>query len=425
MEDESHRVPKQWYKNKKAIILLLIFFFPVGLFLMWKYSTWSKKTRWVVTGSVILLLIFGYISSYNSTPTITVSNIKDSRASTDDAEYTLVGEIYSLKDTSLTINEQTIPLSESSKFNHKVTLAEGDNVFNLTATNENGTETEIITIHRTTQAEFAARAEAERLAAEKNKAESDAKTALEKAEAEAKLATDSKTQPETQPQQDANSNSGNTNSFYINNAYFKGDNKYDVVVYSSNKDTLRIYVNDGDYVTAEVNKEGWATFQKVKITGRSKLSFAKKVGWIDYYPVNYVNYISVAGENVTFIDAETAASLDKAEAERKAQEEAKTIDTNEQIYLRQVSKDAILTLLKAPSTAEFAGDGFIESPLQGWQGGWATDYADVYYMQSYVDSENSFGAMLRSEFRVGFRISNGNYNIVFVFFDGKEILDNR
>ena len=90
----------------------------------------------------------------------------------------------------------------------------------------------------------------------------------------------------------------NDDAFYINKAYFKGDGEYDIVVYSSNKDTLKIYINDDKSVKAKVNKEGWATFKKVKLSGQSKLSFAKKVGFSKYYPVNYVNYISVDNEKV-------------------------------------------------------------------------------------------------------------------------------
>lgn len=32
----------KWYKKTGWIIFLLIFFFPVGLFLMWKYAKWNK-----------------------------------------------------------------------------------------------------------------------------------------------------------------------------------------------------------------------------------------------------------------------------------------------------------------------------------------------------------------------------------------------
>lgn len=49
---------QKWFQNSTAIILLLIFFFPVGLFLMWKYSNWKKSIKCVIT----VVIIIGVIS---------------------------------------------------------------------------------------------------------------------------------------------------------------------------------------------------------------------------------------------------------------------------------------------------------------------------------------------------------------------------
>jgi hypothetical protein len=94
----------------------------------------------------------------------------------------------------------------------------------------------------------------------------------------------------------------NNNAFYVNNAYFKGDGKYDVVVHDPNRDTLQIYVNGNKSVKAKVNKKGFATFQKVKLTGQSKLSFTKKVSWFKYARVNYTKYIHVDAARVVLSD---------------------------------------------------------------------------------------------------------------------------
>jgi hypothetical protein len=45
----SENKQKPWYKRDFAIILLLIFFWPVGLYLMWKYSKWSTPVKWTLT----------------------------------------------------------------------------------------------------------------------------------------------------------------------------------------------------------------------------------------------------------------------------------------------------------------------------------------------------------------------------------------
>lgn len=47
----------KWYQKNPFIILLLVLFFPVGLYLMWKHSDWSPKTKWIVTG-VLLVFVF-------------------------------------------------------------------------------------------------------------------------------------------------------------------------------------------------------------------------------------------------------------------------------------------------------------------------------------------------------------------------------
>lgn len=53
---------KQIYEKTWFIIFLLIFFFPVGLFLMWKYSHWSKAVKVIVTILIGLMVIFTIVS---------------------------------------------------------------------------------------------------------------------------------------------------------------------------------------------------------------------------------------------------------------------------------------------------------------------------------------------------------------------------
>tara|TARA_B100001250_G_scaffold275655_1_gene238132 strand:- start:3064 stop:3552 length:489 start_codon:yes stop_codon:yes gene_type:complete len=53
------QLEKKWYQKPTTVVLLLIFFFPVGLYLMWKYEIWSKTARWVVT----VILALGIIAS--------------------------------------------------------------------------------------------------------------------------------------------------------------------------------------------------------------------------------------------------------------------------------------------------------------------------------------------------------------------------
>lgn len=47
----------KWYQKTWVVILFLVFFFPVGLFLMWKYSNWNKVVKGAVTGLFCILII--------------------------------------------------------------------------------------------------------------------------------------------------------------------------------------------------------------------------------------------------------------------------------------------------------------------------------------------------------------------------------
>lgn len=62
-------IKKKWYQSNVAIIALLIFFFPVGLFLMWKYAGWNKVVKIVVTGFYTLIVIGAIATPSSNTST--------------------------------------------------------------------------------------------------------------------------------------------------------------------------------------------------------------------------------------------------------------------------------------------------------------------------------------------------------------------
>ena len=57
---------KKIYQKTWFIILLLIIFWPVGLFLMWKYADWKKAVKIVITVLVAVCMIFAFIPSTNN-----------------------------------------------------------------------------------------------------------------------------------------------------------------------------------------------------------------------------------------------------------------------------------------------------------------------------------------------------------------------
>jgi hypothetical protein len=63
----------KWYQKSWAAVLLLIFFFPVGLFLMWKYQPWKKGVKIAVT-ALFAVMVIGSAANQNNTPTAPVSD---------------------------------------------------------------------------------------------------------------------------------------------------------------------------------------------------------------------------------------------------------------------------------------------------------------------------------------------------------------
>lgn len=65
----------KWHQKPAGVIALLILFFPVGLFLMWKNKLWTPTTRVVVT-IVIGVLLAGGGGGENSTNSVGTSSAK-------------------------------------------------------------------------------------------------------------------------------------------------------------------------------------------------------------------------------------------------------------------------------------------------------------------------------------------------------------
>lgn len=77
---------QKWYEKNAGIILFLIFFFPIGLFLMWKYSRWNKvaKIAISVVGALVIITNVG-----NS---MQVKNIKTANSAIQEQSKGKIGE---------------------------------------------------------------------------------------------------------------------------------------------------------------------------------------------------------------------------------------------------------------------------------------------------------------------------------------------
>ena len=67
----------------------------------------------------------------------------------------------------------------------------------------------------------------------------------------------------------------------------------------------------------------------------------------------------------------------------------------------KIAKEEIISVLKAPSTAEFSPieETLIKKTLDG----------SDYFVSGYVDAENSFGGKIRSEYTVKIKIKDNKY----------------
>ena len=64
-----------WYKQEWFIVLSLLFIFPLGLFLMWKFSKWPSIARTIITVA-ISVIVLASITYYGNLQMIVPKNIK-------------------------------------------------------------------------------------------------------------------------------------------------------------------------------------------------------------------------------------------------------------------------------------------------------------------------------------------------------------
>lgn len=90
-----------------------------------------------------------------------------------------------------------------------------------------------------------------------------------------------------------------------------------------------------------------------------------------------------------------------------------TVSVEEKIKFINATENGIKAILKAPSTAKFPGnDAYLVSKDHG-----------IVTVEGYVDSQNSFGAMLRAPFKAQFDTKNDN-KVKYLEFEGKALINN-
>jgi len=77
----------KWYQKPVWIIVLLFLFFPVGLFLMWRYSNWNNKAKWAITATfAVLVIIVSLTPATEPTEQETVSKVESKNEATVSAK---------------------------------------------------------------------------------------------------------------------------------------------------------------------------------------------------------------------------------------------------------------------------------------------------------------------------------------------------
>ncbi len=129
---------KKWYQKTGFIILFLVVFFPVGLFLMWKYTNWNKNVKIAVSAILALLVGIGLITSDTD---------KDSTET--DAPVNGIVENSTIEDECVSVTEEFTTKTETTT-EEKTTTVEETTAAETTTKKQPTTERETTTEKETT-----------------------------------------------------------------------------------------------------------------------------------------------------------------------------------------------------------------------------------------------------------------------------------
>lgn len=100
LEPNNNRDNKKWYQKTGWIIAWLILFFPVGLFLMWKYADWKKSVKGIVSALFAFIIIGAALSPSKS--------LEDAKLSADTSKAYDIKQEVQIKST-LTPSDYYLP----------------------------------------------------------------------------------------------------------------------------------------------------------------------------------------------------------------------------------------------------------------------------------------------------------------------------
>lgn len=192
---------KKWYQKTGWIIALIILFFPVGLFLMWKYTDWKKPVKFAVTAFILFFAIIGLFSpdsleeislSANTTSAYDINQEVTITVSTTPNDYQLSDSDFKCTGGKLNIENGKITFLSSSSGSYEI-WAEHNEI----KSNELVIKVEDKKAIAATKAQKEAEEEAKAQAAAQAEAEAEAQQQAQ-AEAEAQQQAQAEAQQQTQ-----------------------------------------------------------------------------------------------------------------------------------------------------------------------------------------------------------------------------------
>lgn len=144
------------YRGHPALVItLLVFFFPVGLYLLWRHTNWSQSAK--VTLSIAAGIFFIYAMATTPSQTASTVDIKEDvvlniDSPADDTEIT--SNVVEIKgkvgpsSAKVEVNGEAVLVHSDGTFIKKVDLKEGENKIEITATGKDESESAEVIVTR-------------------------------------------------------------------------------------------------------------------------------------------------------------------------------------------------------------------------------------------------------------------------------------
>jgi hypothetical protein len=125
MENSGPSQKKKWYDKGFIIFLLCLFFFPLGLYGLWKSNNFSKTTKFVVTFFVVASVFWvmedkkgNNVGSHNSYTTAP-SYLSSSEGSASDVRYARIGDELNIEHFTYRVNKMYYKKTIGNEFTKK------------------------------------------------------------------------------------------------------------------------------------------------------------------------------------------------------------------------------------------------------------------------------------------------------------------